>query len=143
MGDIETNASDVTAQDQLFADILSRSSQSAASSSSQPQGASPQPDILSTLLSNKELIARLPQIISVAKPMLELLGSQTNLKKDTETKSDPLPTSARPAESQRSASDANRAALLCAMKPYLSRDRQNAIDYIIKLSRLDDILKTL
>jgi hypothetical protein len=143
MGDIETNASDVTAQDQLFADILSRFSQSAASPSSQPQGASPQPDILSTLLSNKELIARLPQIISVAKPMLELLGSQTNLKKDTEAKSDPLPTSARPAESQRSANDANRAALLCAMKPYLSHDRQNAIDYIIKLSRLGDILKTL
>jgi hypothetical protein len=37
----------------------------------------------------------------------------------------------------------SRTALLCAMKPYLSRDRQNAIDYIVKIGKLGDILKTL
>ena len=36
-----------------------------------------------------------------------------------------------------------RTELLRAMKPYLSRDRQEAIDYIIKLGRLGDILKSL
>ena len=37
----------------------------------------------------------------------------------------------------------SRTALLCAMKPYLSEDRRNAVDYIVKLSRLGEILKTL
>ena len=44
---------------------------------------------------------------------------------------------------KRSQTDDRRAALLCAMKPYLSHDRQQAIDYILKLSRLGDLLKTL
>ena len=39
--------------------------------------------------------------------------------------------------------DNDRACLLRALKPYLSHDRQMAVDYIIKLSRLGDILKTL
>ncbi len=37
----------------------------------------------------------------------------------------------------------HRAALLCALKPYLSRERCEAIDYIIKFSRLSDVLKNL
>ena len=37
----------------------------------------------------------------------------------------------------------SRTALLCAIKPYLGSERQTAIDYIIKLGRLSEILKTL
>lgn len=142
MSDIENNTPESSTQDQLFADILARFSQNNAPSASQTQSAAPPPDILSSLLSNKELISKLPQIISVAKPIIELMGSQSASKKPAEeSQTKALP--AYPAAAARSKSEADRSALLCAMKPYLSRDRQQAIDYIIKLSRLGDILKTL
>ena len=145
MSDRENNTVESTAQDQLLEDILRRfdqGSQSPPFSKSQSDS-STSPDILSALLSNKELISKLPQIISVAKPILELMSSQPSPKAQAHatSESDKLP--AYPAASARSKSEADRSALLCAMKPYLSRDRQNAIDYIIKLSRLGDILKTL
>jgi hypothetical protein len=97
-------------------------------------------DIFSSLLSNPELLAKLPSLISSVKPILDVLSSR------------PEPKSAPPeaAQSTQAASVTKskgkydrHAALLCAMKPYLSRDRQNTIDYIIKLSRLGDILKNL
>jgi hypothetical protein len=34
-----------------------------------------------------------------------------------------------------------REALLCALKPYVSEGRRDAIDYIIRISRMSDILK--
>ncbi len=37
----------------------------------------------------------------------------------------------------------NNEALLCAVKPYLSDGRREAIDYIIKLSRVSEILKNM
>ncbi len=37
----------------------------------------------------------------------------------------------------------NRAALLCALKPYVSEGRRDAIDYIIRISQVSDILKSL
>jgi hypothetical protein len=100
------------------------------------------PDILSTLLSNPEMIAKLPSLISSVKPMLDMLslgsppiaapvGAQTDSDKETGV------------TAKKSPSDDRRAALLCAMKPYLSHDRQQAIDYILKLSRLGSLLKTL
>lgn len=39
--------------------------------------------------------------------------------------------------------DSDRACLLRALKPYLSRDRGQAIDYIIKFSSLAEVLKNL
>ena len=39
--------------------------------------------------------------------------------------------------------DEDRACLLRALKPYLSRDRGVAIDYIIKFSSISDLLKNL
>ena len=146
MSDRENNTAESTAQDQLLEDILRRFDQGSQSPpfSQAQSGSPPSPDILSSLLSNKELISKLPQIISVAKPILELMSSQPSPKSQTtHTNSEPDKLPAYPAASARSKSEADRSALLCAMKPYLSQDRQNAIDYIIKLSRLGDILKTL
>ena len=108
-------------------------------------------DILSSLLSNPELLSKIPTIISSVKPLLDMLGSQMmgqsspphtaqaasiQALPDTAKADISVPTIAR-------GKDSDRAALLCAMKPYLSRDRQNAIDHIIKLSRLGDVLKSL
>lgn len=51
--------------------------------------------------------------------------------------------SSLPASSPDSTAGDNRIALLVALKPYLSRERGEIIDYIIKFSKLGDMLKKL
>ncbi len=138
-------------QDKLLSELLQKFTErsqapapSPAQSTSATTGA-PAPDMLSSLLSNPELIAKLPQMMSAIKPMLDMLGKPA-VPSNATASQDTAPTSALPAfpaATAKTKNDSDRAALLCAMKPYLSQDRQNAIDYIIKLSRLGDILKTL
>ena len=38
---------------------------------------------------------------------------------------------------------ARREALLCALKPYVSENRREAIDYIIRISKVSSVLKTI
>lgn len=123
-----------------------------SSAKSAPAGASPSPDILSSLLSNPDLLTKLPTIISAIKPVMDILSSTAQAKDSVAVSSQMSdPSTAQPTSptinlqhDDRHKKEADcRAALLCAMKPYLGRDRQNAIDYIIKLSRLGDLLKTL
>lgn len=73
------------------------------------------PSPLSALAANPELMAKLPELLSVMKP---LLGGA----KDTGQTDKKL-------------------ALLCALKPYLSPKRCETIDYITKVSKLGDTLK--
>ena len=96
----------------------------------------PTPDIFASLLSNPELLSKLPSIISAMGPIIESLGRGGGQAIQTSTPE-------RIPEKKTELPNDRRAALLCAMKPYLSHDRQMAVDYIIKLSRLGDILKTL
>lgn len=142
-------ASEAT-QDEILASVLSKISPPSSSAPPQSSGG----DILSSLLSNPELIAKLPTIISSIKPIIEILGSVRpvgSVASDSAPSSDSAPTSAKPDTPESIPASAvklggrsdSRTALLCAMKPYLSHDRQNAIDYIVKLGRLGDILKTL
>ena len=126
------------------------SNQPEKSAASAPQ---PMPDILSSLLSNPELLSKLPKLISTAKPIIDVLGGLS--KADSSALAIPESSNAPAVAASKSLSNPNseqepsraphdrRTALLCAMKPYLSHDRQQAIDYIIKLGRLGDILKTL
>jgi hypothetical protein len=101
--------------------------------------ASTSTDIFSSLLANPELLANLPKIISTVKPLMEMLGNKEAAKPaDTA-----VPTSAGVSSATEKKDTDRRAALLCAMKPYLSPDRCRTIDYVIKLSHLGDILKTL
>ena len=106
----------------------------------------PQSDILSSLLSNPELLAKLPTIISTVKPFLEIFAASSGqggpARQDipAAAKTDGFPVMAKNKEH---GGNAHRSALLCALKPYLSSDRRQAIDYIIKLDRLGDVLKTL
>lgn len=146
------NTVNETTQDEILASILQKISPPQAPSSATPNCFSGG-DILSSLLSNPELISKLPSLLSSIKPILDMLKS---------TGAPPPPSSATTAvQIAESATEASapkdtptsivrhppgadsRTALLCAMKPYLSRDRQNAIDYIVKIGRLGDILKTL
>jgi hypothetical protein len=153
-----TNQRSENEQDAILSELLQRFSSKQAVPNSAPTGASGGMggtggmgglggDILTSLLSNPELLAKIPTIISSVKPLLDMLGSQMGQSApaaqaasvklpETASASASVPTAAR-------GKDSDRAALLCAMKPYLSRDRQNAIDHIIKLSRLGDVLKSL
>lgn len=100
-------------------------------------------DILSSLLSNPELLAKLPTIISSVKPILDIIGRSAGAGESTAVASLPVKSQSLPSAAKHDQGSDPRSALLCAMKPYLSQDRRNAVDYIIKLSRLGDILKTL
>ena len=106
----------------------------------------PQNDLFSSLLSSPELISKLPTIISTVKPLLEMLSASSG---QGHLGNQSVPTAARSGETSAAArgndrgGNAHRTALLCALKPYLSADRRQAIDYIIKLDRLGDVLKTL
>ena len=121
-------------------------------------GTNPLGDIFSSLLSNPDLIAKLPVIISSVKPIIEMLGrgitSGAAAGASADSSGGAVAASATSANATVSAGvlkDSpvhsrgadSRTALLCAMKPYLSDERRNAVDYIVKLSRLGEILKTL
>lgn len=73
------------------------------------------PSPLSALAANSELMAKLPELLSVMKPLLG--GTEGSGQTD------------------------KKLALLCALKPYLSPKRCETIDYITKVSRLGDTLK--
>ena len=133
-------------------DVDKKDTISVPSAPSDSVSASATPDLLSALLSNPELITKLPAILSAIKPIMEAIGKQSAqltkggsnseqpvslFEKNSKSFGNDAPASAHKQESDR------RAALLCAIKPYLCRDRQNAIDYIIKLSHLGDILRSL
>ena len=140
-----TNGSDIN-----ISDIISRLTQSPAPENAQNSKPQESGDILSSLLSNPELMAKIPQIISLLSPMLSgFFSGQKEEKRDSDAQkvsslaSTPPSSSAHlPIPKSTSHTD-SRAALLCAIKPYLCADRQAAVDYIIKLSRLGEILKTL
>ncbi|MBE6584372.1 MAG: hypothetical protein E7649_05270 [Ruminococcaceae bacterium] len=156
--DYSVPKSDTNDQDALVSELLkkfaSRNQTPPSQDIPKEQAASGVPfgDTLSALLQNRDLITKLPQIISAAKPILDIMSKQGSLFSATPTESASSVTDssvpaaaipAYPAASIKARNDSDRVALLCAMKPYLSHDRQTAIDYIIKLSRLGDILKTL
>ena len=78
-----------------------------------------------SLLSDPDIMAKLPEVISVLRPMME--------SKENGEKKGPPPHHAND----------RRTALLCALKPYLSPKRREAIDYITKISKLGDVMKNL
>ncbi len=141
------NIQSETSQDEMLAGILQKLSGAQTPSSNVNSGGTGGGDLFSSLLSNPELLSKLPTIISTVKPILEMLGSGGGGAIPASAPQSPVTalsaqSTASPLQKGNPSAD-SRAALLCAMKPYLSRDRQNAIDYIVKLSRLGDILKTL
>lgn len=75
---------------------------------------------IDSLLSNPDIMSKLPEVISVIKPLM----------------------SGKPEEKSHPAFD-KRLALLLALKPYLSPKRCEAIDYITKMSKLSETFKGL
>ena len=105
-------------------------------------------DMLSSLLSNPEIISKLPQILSMIKPIMEGMSASSVPASTTPSQASAKSESPQSLPAEISSGHTHRspdcrATLLYAMKPYLNRERQEAIDYIVKLSKLGDILKSL
>lgn len=75
-------------------------------------------DALSSVLSNPELMAKLPDIMAALTPVLK-------------------------GQSAKKAPCDKRTALLLALRPYLSAGRCEAIDYITRIGKLGDVIKTI
>lgn len=112
----------------------------------------------SSLLQNPDIAAKLPRIMEALKPVMEEMRAEqggTSPSAETAANNGAENTEAAPASAianlsaalpvgggggkQRSSS-ARRCALLKALEPYLSDNRREAMEYIIKVSSLIDIL---
>ncbi len=95
------------------------------SASAVPPPGNTAPGGLGGLLSNPDVMSKLPQVMATIAPML---GGEGN-------------SGAKSHSSPRH--EDKRTALLCALKPYLSPRRCQAIDYIIKLEKIGSLLHTI
>ena len=89
-------------------------------------------DMLSSVLSDPAFLAKMPQMLSAIAPMLQNSSSQ--------------PTAAVPAAlpaAVNTSEQAKRNALLLALKPYLSHERAEAVDHIIRLTGLIELFSML
>lgn len=104
----------------------------------------PNGDILSSIISNPEILSKLPQMLSVIKPILESVSANASNTRQADVQSaDSTPAVVYTKPNTRPPMQDNRTALLNAMKPYLGAERREAIDYIVKLGKLGEILKSL
>ena len=83
-------------------------------------------DGLASVLANPELMAKLPQMMAVLKPML---GTD-------------LPKSLSGVGHSKSSED-YRNDLLLALKPFLSPERRNAVDAMLRISKLGNVLRQI
>lgn len=84
---------------------------------------SPAADGISSVLSNPELLSKLPLVMETLKPMLGQSAPQLP----------PKPLS----------HEEERDRLLSSLRPFLSGERQETLDAILKLSKLGEVLKQL
>lgn len=113
----------------------------AQAQSSQANTSAPGADLIGSLLSNPEIISKLPQMLSMLKPLMNGASAAGTEQKNETAAPAALISNSTGQKSQRGMDD--RTALLYAMKPYLKQERREAIDYMVKLSKLGDILKSL
>lgn len=111
----------------------------------------------SSLLQNPDIAAKLPRIMEALKPVMEEMRAEQGGAPPTDAAANVSAESAEPSAASASASpfaalpvgggggkqrtgSARRCALLKALEPYLSDNRREAMEYIIKVSSLIDIL---
>ncbi len=104
---------------------------------------------LSSLLQNPDIAAKLPRIMEALGPvMAEMRAEQSSspiLPKESDNAAEKATEEAIPAavllgSAKKRPGSARRCALLKALEPYLSDSRRDAMEYIIKVSSLIDIL---
>ena len=92
-------------------------------------------DGISHVLSNPEMMAKLPDVMKMLAPMMQQVQSPTG---------ESLPASAAPAHEGGGYDRRGcRNDLLLALKPFLSPERCRAIDMLLGLSRLGDALQKM
>ena len=89
-----------------------------------PVSADTAADGLASVLGNPALMAKLPQVMAMLKPML----------------SDSAPS---PQSPKAPSPEERRAALLLALKPFLATERQQAVETMLQISRLGTVLRQL
>lgn len=102
---------------------------------SPPQPTIPSTDGLASILSDPSLIERLPQIIATLKPLLDA----GLLAKPTVTASEPAVAVSAPMHTPTH----DRDNLLLSLKPFLSSERREAVDAILRIEKLGELLKQL
>ena len=86
-------------------------------------------DGIASLLSNPAFLQQLPQLLSLAKPLMSNLASAGHGNDS--------------AHSRETSAEACRNNLLLALKPFLSKERRRAVDSIIGISRLGAVFQQL
>lgn len=97
----------------------------APSETEEPKAEAPAAGI-GDVLSNPDLMAKLPEVMAVLRPMLS--GDEKKAPPKKDGKADAA---------------SHRMALLYALKPYLSPKRCEAIDYIARMSKMGDLMKNI
>ena len=111
---------------------------------------------LSSLLQNPEVAAKLPRIMEALGPVMAEMKAEQAAAAPTKTASQPTDEESQAASGEateaiakvlptlsaakKESPAARRRALLCALEPYLSDNRREAMDYIGKVLSLIDIL---
>ena len=85
----------------------------------------PEANSISDVLSNPDLMAKLPEVMAVLRPMLS--GGDSHPAK----------------QDGKGEAAGRRLALLYALKPYLSPRRCEAIDYFARMSKMGDLMKNI
>jgi hypothetical protein len=86
-------------------------------------------DGIATLLQNPAVLERLPQMMAVLKPLMDS-GTAKPQAAETAVSATPSPMH-------------NREHLLLSLKPFLSKERCDAVDAILRISQLGDVLGKL
>ncbi|MBE6699156.1 MAG: hypothetical protein E7584_02815 [Ruminococcaceae bacterium] len=91
-------------------------------------------DGISRVLSNPEMMAKLPDVMKMIAPMMQQTQSSQGAS---------VPASATPSHGGGHDRRGCRNDLLIALKPFLSPERCRAIDMLLGLSRLGDVLQKM
>ena len=115
------------------AELAGKLMQNAASTNQSTEAPSPASggDMLSSVLSDPAFLAKMPQMLSAIAPMLQNANAAAPA----------LP--AAPSTAASTSDQAKRNALLLALKPYLSHERAEAVDHIIRLTGLIELFSLL
>lgn len=115
------------------AELAGKLMQNAASTNQSTEAPSPASggDMLSSVLSDPKFLEKMPQMLSAIAPMLQGTGDST------------APTLPVPPTAPSTSDQAKRNALLLALKPYLSHERAEAVDHIIRLTGLIELFSML
>lgn len=119
-----------------------------------PQSASSAPppgSIMSGLLAHPEILTALPTLLQTLGPLLRPRPSDQTAAsegaEDGQTDGSAVPASAlpapRPAPPKGRRPPNRHVALLCALKPYLSRERSQAVDMLVQVCRLLDAVQDM